>query len=65
MRDTNSSVRSLACADMGWLGIALDADANAAQETLLSPAEAKVAVYRIETDEERMIARQARRLVDA
>lgn len=60
----SAALRARVCAEMDWLGLALDADANRAQDTRLSPQNAAVAVYRIETDEERMIARQARRLID-
>jgi len=61
----SATVRAKVCADMGWLGIALDASANVDHALRLSPEEAAVSVYCIATDEERMIARHTRRLIAA
>lgn len=56
-------IRSQVCAQAAWLGVAFDAAANAAGETLISAADSAVSVWAIPTDEELMIARHAHRLV--
>ena len=42
---------------LAWLGVSLDADANAKTRALISRPESRVAVYVLPTDEELMIAR--------
>jgi acetate kinase len=50
-------VRAGVCEGMGWMGLSVDPQRNAASETLISPDGAGVAVYVIPTDEEIVIAR--------
>jgi acetate kinase len=57
-------IRSRVCRDAGWLGVAIDEDANAAGRGCISTASSRVAVYVIPTNEELMIARHTRRLLD-
>jgi len=53
-------VRARICQKAAWLGIAIDAEANAASRTVLHTAESAVSVLVVPTDEERMIARHVR-----
>jgi len=53
-------IRAAVCDKLGWLGLALDAAANAAHGPRLSLPGARVGVYVIPTDEELMIARHTR-----
>jgi acetate kinase len=55
-------VRAAICARLGWLGLTLDAAANAAHAATISAPGSAVAVRVIATDEERMIAGHARAL---
>ena len=50
-------IRAMVCARLGWLGVALDAAANAQRRGRSAPAESRVEVRVIPTDEEAMIAR--------
>ena len=47
------------------LGVQLDAEANLAGRERISTAESPCAVYAVRTDEDRMIARHARELLEA
>jgi acetate kinase len=49
-------VRKQILSDMAWLGVKLDADANARNAECVSAPDAPTPVYVIATDEERMIA---------
>ena len=51
------AIRARVCAQLAWLGVALDDAANAAGAQLISAASSRVAVLRVPTDEEAMIAR--------
>ena len=53
-------VRAQACAQLRWLGVAIDAASNADNATRISTAVSAVAVLMIPTDEEAMIARHTR-----
>lgn len=61
-------VRAALAARLGWLGIAIDPAANERpvdrHGTRLEPAGARIAVWAIETDEERILAEAAARLWD-
>lgn len=57
-------VRAEICAGLDYLGIALDADANAAHAATISPVAGSCTVRVVATDEERMIARHTRACVD-
>lgn len=61
--ENDAQIRARVCADAAWLGIEIDADANAARERCISPAEHRPSVWVIQTDEERMIARHTLRIV--
>ena len=56
------AVRARIGDDLGFLGVAIDARANAANETSLGAAGALVQTWRLETDEEAMIAAHTMRL---
>jgi acetate kinase len=51
------SIRERVCADAAWLGVALDASANAAHGPRISASHSRVAAWVIPTNEELMIAR--------
>ncbi len=57
------AVRERVCQDAAWLGVVLDAEANAASARRISAAESRVRVWVIPTDEELMIARHVRALL--
>ncbi len=50
-------IREMVCARLGWLGVALDPDANARSAAVISTPQSRVVVRVIPTDEEAMIAR--------
>jgi acetate kinase len=58
-------IRARVCRDAHWLGIDLDAAANEAKGPLLSKSASKVSAWVVPTDENLMIARHTRRLLDA
>ncbi len=53
------AIRARVCREAAWLGVELDAAANAAGGPCLSTAASRVCVWAIPTDEELMIARHA------
>ena len=57
-------IRALICARLSWLGVRLDAAANAGGAGRLSAADSAVAIWVIPTDEEVVIARQTAALLD-
>lgn len=57
-------IRARVCADMEWLGIAIDPARNASNETILSAPLSPVAVMMIPTNEEIVIARAAIGMMD-
>ena len=57
-------IRSRVCRDAAWLGVEIDEAANAAGQQCFSTASSRVAVYAIPTNEELMIARHTRRLLE-
>ncbi|KVS21902.1 acetate/propionate family kinase [Burkholderia vietnamiensis] len=57
-------VRELICARAAWLGIAVDASANAAGRAVISTDASRVTVRVMPTDENLMIARHTRRVLD-
>lgn len=63
--ENSARVRAEVCAQLGWLGVTLDAAANAAQARVISAPGSAVTVLRASTDEEAMIARHAARAVVA
>ena len=56
-------IRSRVCEDAGWLGVELDAQANAGAGPRVSSATSKVSAWVISTNEELMIARHTRRVL--
>ncbi|MFE8033604.1 acetate/propionate family kinase [Thiohalocapsa marina] len=61
--ENDAEVRARVCRDAAWLGIELDAEANRAGASCISPASKTPSVWVIPTDEERMIAMQTLRVV--
>jgi acetate kinase len=59
-----AEIRAGVCRDARWLGIALDEEANSRNGPRISLAESKVSAWVIPTDENRMIARHTRALLD-
>jgi acetate kinase len=62
-----AEIRTRVCDGLGWAGIALDPAANAAAtgDARIGAADAAVDTWVIATDEERMLARQTRELLEA
>lgn len=58
-------IRARICRDAGWLGIAIDNEANAKGGPRISSHESAIPAWVIPTDENLMIARHTRRLLDA
>jgi acetate kinase len=58
------AVRERICAGLGFLGVALDRRRNARNAPLISPDAGRVRVRVIRTDEELMIARSVRRMLE-
>jgi acetate kinase len=58
-----AAIRERVCRDAAWLGVEIDAAANAAGGPRISAADALVSVWVIPTDEEQMIARHSRKLL--
>ena len=57
------AIRKRVCRDATWLGVELDPKANEGGGPRISPEKARVSVWVIPTDEERMIARHTRKLL--
>lgn len=57
--ENDPDARTAIAEGLGWLGVALDADANAANERRLHTPDSKVAVWIVEAEEELTIAREA------
>ena len=58
-----AQIRERVCRDAAWLGVELDADANARGGPCISSAAARVSAWVIPTNEELMIARHTRRVL--
>jgi len=61
--ERSAMMRSLICAQARWLGVELDVQANAQQQTKISSAMSTADVFVIPTDEEIVIARATQRLL--
>lgn len=61
--ERGAQVRDKVCAQLGWLGLELNADANAANAPAISAPGSKIAVCVIPTNEEWIIARHTAHLV--
>ena len=55
----DAAVRAAICARLGWLGVALDANANSRHAERIDAAGSRIAVLVIPTDEEQVIADEA------
>ena len=61
--ERGAQVRQQVCAQLGWLGLRLDAAANGGNAAKISAADSRIEVCVIPTNEEWIIARHAARLV--
>ncbi len=61
--ERSAEIRARVCEGLGWLGLTLDPQANAAAATRISAADSRVATLALPTDEERMIAQDTLALV--
>lgn len=61
--ENSVSLRERVCRDAAWLGVALDASANAAGSTCISTNASRTAAFVVPTNEELMIARHTRDLL--
>jgi acetate kinase len=59
-----AEIRARVCRDARWLGVVLDEGANARHQTRISSEASPVAVFVVPTDENRMIARHTRDVLD-
>ena len=63
--ENSATLRARIAEKLAWLGIMLDASANASQKLLISPTESRVALYVVPTNEELMIAQHTLALLSA
>ncbi len=63
--ENSAGIRERVCRDAAWLGVELDAAANASHGPRISTAGSRVSAWVIPTDEELMIARHTRPLLPA
>src|SRR5499433_3482056 len=63
--ENSAAIRERVCRDAQWLGVALDRGANDRGGPRLTTESSSVAVWAIPTNEELMIARHARRLINS
>jgi acetate kinase len=61
--ENSAEIRRRVCEGLSWAGVELDDTRNARGEEWISTPSARLAVYAIRTEEERIIAREARRLL--
>jgi acetate kinase len=59
-----AAIRARVCRDAAWLGVGLDEAANAAGGPRISPPGAAVSAWVVPTDENLMVARHTRRVLD-
>jgi acetate kinase len=62
--ENSAAIRERVCRDATWLGVELEPEANNAGRPRISTTEARVSAWSIPTNEELMIARHTRRLVN-
>lgn len=60
----SAEIRARVCAAAAWLGVECDAGANAAHAQRISTAASRTSAWRIPTDEELMIARHTRAILE-
>jgi acetate kinase len=63
--ENSAAIRERVCRDAAWLGVALDATANAKGGPRISAGGSRVSAWAIPTNEELMIARHTRRVLGA
>jgi acetate kinase len=63
--ENSAEIRARVCRDAAWLGVELDAGANDAGGARLSTAASRAAAWTLPTNEELMIARHTRRLLES
>jgi acetate kinase len=63
--ENSAAIRERVCRDAAWLGLELDAAANAARGPRISTTGSRVSAWILPTNEELMIARHTRRLLGA
>jgi acetate kinase len=61
--ENSAAIRERVCRDAAWLGVELDAAANAKGGPRISAARSRVSAWAIPTNEELMIAQQTRRVI--
>ncbi|HUL59750.1 MAG TPA: phosphoketolase [Anaeromyxobacteraceae bacterium] len=61
--ENSAEIRARVCRDAAWLGVALDAEANAAGQARITTGGSRVAGLVVPADEERTIARHVRRVL--
>ena len=61
--ENSRSLRERVCRDARWLGVELDAEANARNASRITTTESRVSAWVIPTNEELMIARHTRKLL--
>jgi acetate kinase len=61
--ENSAPIREGVCRDASWIGVQLDADANAGGGPCISKADSRVSAWVIPTNEELMIARHTRRVL--
>ena len=61
--ENSSEIRARICCEAGWLGLELDAAANAAGNPRISAAGSRLVAWTVPTNEELMIARHTERLL--
>jgi acetate kinase len=63
--ENSAAIRERVCRDAAWIGVELDATANAKGGPRISSGASRVSAWAIPTNEELMIARHARRVIGA
>jgi acetate kinase len=63
--ENSRTLRERVCSDAAWLGVELDGEANKRHAARISTAASRVSVWVIPTNEELMIARHTRSLLEA
>jgi acetate kinase len=62
--ENSPAIRSRICRDAAWLGVEMDAAANAANARLLTVPTSRVRAWRVAADEEIVMARHTRSLAE-
>ena len=65
--ENQSNIRKMICDDLEWMGLKIDDNKNnmSSSETKISSEDSKIAAFVIPTDEEMVIARDTKRLVES